>query len=373
MKFVCARTDLLKAVSAVKKAVSNNTNLQAVRDSERMQLKNDTLRISGGDQDVLLETTIKVDGQKDGKAVFPATLLLNIVKALGGEEIKVDTSSSDSAEIESADTKMSVRLRSDDYWPEYPKIEGKASKVDATSLEEALRQVLSAAGTDDTRPILTGIFVEPHEDGNRFVATDSYRLAYRDLPSLNFVEDKQTALLPSKTLTHVSNFIRATGTENISFKMSDNVAQFEVGNAKIRSTLIDGKYPAYRGLLPSEDQPNKLTVDKSTLLDALNRVKVFAVESTPVQLLVEQKTSMELRSTQEDVGSAKEVIEVEYDGEPLTIGFNPQYLIDGISAIKSDSVIVDITDALKPVVLTPNDSDNTEGDFLYLLMPVRIG
>ena len=154
--------------------------------------------------------------------------------------------------------------------------------------------------------------------------------------------------------------------DKITLRLGERDAGFEVGPVKVTTRLIEGDFPNYRGLIPS-NHPNALTVDREALLDAVRRVRLLAQESTPVRLAMSSE-GLQLVAVTQDVGQAHEAVEASYSGDELTVAFNPEYLIDGIEVAPGDEIILETVDELKPALLKSSDDPN----FLYLLMPVRV-
>ena len=242
--------------------------------------------------------------------------------------------------------------------------DGDAVTLDASAFRAAIDQVEKAASSDDARPILTGVLMAAEEDGLRLVSTDSYRLSVRDLAGTTILGEGQKVLVPSRALKELSRVVGDA--DEITLRLGERDAGFEVGPVKVTTRLIEGDFPNYRGLIPS-NHPNALTVDRETLLDAVRRVRLLAQESTPVRLAMSSE-GLELVAVTQDVGQAHEAVEASYSGDELTVAFNPEYLIDGIEVAPGDEIILETVDELKPALLKSSDDPN----FLYLLMPVRV-
>jgi DNA polymerase-3 subunit beta len=236
--------------------------------------------------------------------------------------------------------------------------------IDSKDLVTGLAQVVRAASKDDARPILTGVLLQAEDGGLRIEATDSYRLAVRTLPGTEVLGERPQVLVPSRALSEVVRLL-GDGSE-VELTLGDRDVTFGLPDTTITSRLIEGDFPNTRQLLPTEF-PNRLKVDRLALLDALRRVRLLARESTPVRI-AQHGDSIELSAVTQDVGHAHESLDASYDGDELTVAFNPDYLLDGLDAISGDEVTLETRDALKPAVLRDADTD----DFLYLLMPVRV-
>jgi DNA polymerase-3 subunit beta len=229
---------------------------------------------------------------------------------------------------------------------------------------EALRQVVRAASTDEARPILTGVLLASEADGLRLVATDSYRLAVRDIPGSTVLAADQKVLVPGKALKELERLL--TGGDQLTLRLGERDATFEVGDARLSTRLIEGEFPNYRQLIPSS-QPNTLTVAREPLLEAIRRVKILARDATPVRLAM-GSDHVRLTAITQDVGNAVEELDASLSGTEMTVAFNPDYLASGVEAVASDEITLETQDALKPAVVRGVGVD----DYLYLLMPVRV-
>jgi DNA polymerase-3 subunit beta len=225
--------------------------------------------------------------------------------------------------------------------------------------------VVPAASADDARPILTGVLLAAEEGGLRLVATDSYRLAVRDIPGASILSEGQSVLVPSRALRELERLLGSA--EEITLRLGEREASFEVGELRLTTRLIEGEFPNYRGLIPAS-HPNQLTVGRESLVEAVRRVKLMAREpNTPVRLAMSAE-GLELVAITQDVGQAHEQLDASYSGEELTVAFNPDYLLSGVEVSPGDEITLYTVDAQKPAVIRAQGAD----DFLYLLMPVRV-
>jgi DNA polymerase-3 subunit beta len=250
---------------------------------------------------------------------------------------------------------------------EFPRFEapgGEAVTLNAESVATALEQVVKAASGDDSRPILTGVLLAAEDDGLRFVATDSYRLAVRDLPGTAILGRDQTVLVPSRALEVTGRLLGDA--DELTIRLDEREASFKVGDVTVVTRLIEGEFPNYRGLIPT-DHPNALVVDRIALIDAVRRVGLLAKDATPVRLAM-TGDGLELIAITQDVGQAHETVDATYEGSDLTVAFNPGYLLDGLEVSPGDEVRLETIDSLKPAVIRSVGDDG----FLYLLMPVRV-
>jgi DNA polymerase-3 subunit beta len=329
----------------------------------RAQLNGNALQLTGSDTDLTIEVAITVNGEGDGVVVLPGKLAGEIVRALPPGAVVVDIDDEE-ATITAGRADFTIRILPAEEYPRLPEPTGDPLTISASNLATALKQVVTAASSDDARPILTGVLLAAEEGGLRLVATDSYRLAVRDLPGAAVLSEGQQVLVPSRALSELARVL--AGAENVELRLGERDASFQVGTIRLTTRLIEGEFPNYRGLIPAS-YPNRLTVGREALLEAVRRVKLMAREATPVRMVM-RTDGLELVAITQDVGQAHEELDAKYEGTELTVAFNPEYLLDGIEVTPGDEVVVSTLDALKPAVIRSTDG----GDFLYLLMPVRV-
>jgi DNA polymerase-3 subunit beta len=175
--------------------------------------------------------------------------------------------------------------------------------------------------------------------------------------------------VPARALGELARVVG--GATTVTLRLGADQATFEVGNTRLTTRLIEGEFPNYRQLIPSA-YPNRLTVAKEPMIDAVRRVKLLAREATPVRLAL-RADGVQLTAITQDVGQAREDVDAKYEGSEMTVAFNPDFLLEGIEATPGDEVVLETLDALKPATLKPTALNPDGGtDFLYLLMPVRV-
>ena len=364
MKFRCERDTLVEAFGAAGRAVANRGGALPVLAGVRVELTGDRLKLTGSDLELTIEVEIEVAGEQDGIAVLPSKLASDLVRSLGDPRVEVDAEG-DEATITAGRFQSSLRLLPADEFPRLAAPADEAVTLAAGDFAEALRQVVPAASADDARPIITGVLMAAEEGGLRLVATDSYRLAVRDLPGTSVLAEGQSVLVPSRALKELERLLAAA--DEVTLRLGEREAAFEVGGTRLTTRLIEGEFPNYRGLIPAS-HPNRLTVGREALVEAVKRVKLMARElNTSVRLSMSAE-GLELVAITQDVGQASEQLDAAYEGSDLTVAFNPDYLLSGIEVTPGDEILLDTVDAQKPAVIRAGDAQ----EFLYLLMPVRV-
>ena len=359
MRIRAERDDLVDVLSRAGRAVGTRSPLPILQ-GVLVEVTGKTMRLTGTDLEVTVRTDLEVETIEEGQTVIPSRLATEAVRKLPPGAVVLEAKEGE-VEISGGGPRFRFRELSID---EFPKIEepdlSEAVGVDGDAFGEALGQVMVAASTDDARPILTGVFFE-HEAGKlRLVATDSYRLAVRDVPA---VDADLSGLVPVRALKELG---RSVGASDLQVAVGGREATFSSGRGTLTARVIEGAFPNYRQLIP-ESYPSRLQVSRQALLDAIDRASLVAEDHIPIRMAL-SSGGVELSVSRQDVGGETEHVEGEYNGEDMTIAFNSRYLNDGVNAVEEETVVLDVLDPLKPGVLRGGEGE----DFLYLLMPVRL-
>lgn len=343
----------------------------------RLEITGNHLRVVGTDLDLTVHVSTEAIGIADGVCVAPAKLVADIVRSLEPGAVTVE-SEAEKVEIGAARSHFSLRTFPTDDFPTLPEPPSPQTSLPASELAGALRQVVRAASTDDARPLLTGVLIAPEEGGVRLVATDSYRLAMRDIDGNAAFTDTSEILVPARALAELQRLsvLSPSGREGsgaetaqpaVGLSFGDHDVTFTAENVRVSTRLLDGKYPDYQQLIPP-DYPNRLHVGKDSILDALRRVRLLVRDNTTPVRLSMRPGGVDLTVVSQEVGDASETVDADFDGSELTVAFNPTYLIDGVEAVAGDEVILETVDATKPATVRSAE----EANFRYLLMPVRV-
>jgi DNA polymerase-3 subunit beta len=356
---------LVEALGTAGRATAGRSGALPVLGGVRLAVTGDQLQVTGTDLDMTITVSAAVSGEADGVVVAPGRLVTDIVRALEPGAVNIDADEEE-LRIASGRSHFMVRTHPAGDFPRLPVPSGDSVTLPVEGLAEALRQVTRAASGEDSRPILTGVLMVAEGDGLRLVATDSYRLAVRDLQGLGVLAEDQKVLVPSRALNELMRLLGSSAGQ-VSLRLGTHDATFDVGDVTLTTRLIEGEFPNYKALIPS-GYPNRLIVGRDALLDAVRRVKLLARDATTPVRIALRPNGIELTVITTDWGTATEDVDAKYEGAEMTVAFNPNYLIEGVEAVTGDDVALDTLDALKPATLRPTDGD----DYLYLLMPVRV-
>ena len=328
------------------------------------------LNITAIGNNLTILTSVEANVQEEGTWLMPGKFAAQTVKSMpdGILELHINAEDGDTTAREmsiSNGAEFTLRLfRTDDY-PDVniPDITDPVT-VDSDTLRDAIKQVAIAASTDDARPILCGILFEPNGDTTRLIATDSYRLALREVD----VAIQETSLLPAAGMKTVDQTI---SDDEINIYSTDNHTVFTSDRGSVIAQHISGSFPNYRQLIDDKDIPNTLTVDRDDLIDSIHRAALISEEHIPVKLEMSEG-GVQISVNRTDIGSIDEHVAGTWAGEDdaVSIHFNARYLLDGVKAVGSDTIKIGVSDSFKPAILRPDGED--ADDYLYMLMPVRV-
>jgi DNA polymerase III subunit beta len=354
---------LLEALSTAARAVPSRADRQVLT-GLHLSLAGDRLEVVGSDAETTVVARVDVAGEADGATVLSAKLLVDIVRALEPGSVTLDTSG-ERPQLRGGRSEFALNPYVTEEYPRPGEPTGEVATLPASDLAEGLRQVVGAASTDEMREVLTGVLFAAEERGLRLVATDSYRMAFRDLPGTSPLAPGQRVLVPARALNELTRFL--DGNETIDVVLGEQSVSFTAGDVRLTTRLIMGDYPDYERLVPS-DMQNSLVVDRQAFMDAIRRVSLVsrASDKSPLQLTM-GPDGLRLHAHSTDNDEASEELDAKYEGEELMIAFNPTFLEQGLAASTGDEVTLQTRDAHRPAVIRCTDSD----DFLYLLMPVR--
>jgi DNA polymerase-3 subunit beta len=362
VKFRCERDTLAEAVATAQRTVASRSGALPVLQDLRITATDRGIELVGSDLEITNRVEVPADVEEQGVAVVPK-LVGEIVRRLEAGPVTV-VINDDEAVISAGRFTTSLRLKPADDYPRLATSEGEGVTVDAAAFAAALRQVVRAASKDDLRPILTGVLLTAHGGGLRLMATDSYRLAVRDLKGVSMLQEGQRVLVAAKGLAEVQ---RLAGDGEIEVVLRERDVVFRTTRAEVTTRLIEGELPNLEQLIPS-GYPNRLTVPREAFMEALDRVQIVGQNRDNAAVRLAMGTGgLELSMSAQDVGNAQETLDAKFEGTELTVAFNPTFLRDGVDAIEASEVALETIDPLKPATLRAADG----GDFLYLIMPVR--
>jgi DNA polymerase III subunit beta len=368
MKLSLSTSELLNQLQTVTRVASTRSAVQALSGVMISAAEGATPELRATDMEIGLRVPLQAEMSRPGSAVLPARLLLDVARSLPAAEVTLELRSSEQdVELISGPATFHLRtLRSEDFptLPEPSPETRVALPVDA--FVATISRVARSASRDETRPVLTGVLMSASAQELRMVATDSYRLSVKETALDEPLQGSLEANVPARALQELVRIAQAAPSESLAVSVGQNQVVFELGDIVLSSRLIDGQFPNYRQLLP-ESVEHELRLASAELTDVVRRISLLAQKNAPLRLSFSEGT-LTVSAQTPDVGEASEAVPVPFHGEPFEIGFNPDFLRDGLESVESDELVLKLISPLRPGLIESPDS----GDFVYLIMPIRL-
>lgn len=372
MKFTIERANLLKSLSHVQSIVEKRNTIP-VLSNVRIEAMEDGISFKATDMDTEITEIVDAKTIETGATTAPAHMLYDIVRKLSdGSDVEL-TFPDDKGQLTIASGKSKFSLSCIGV-EDFPVISGDKLPTNFVMAKEELKDVIDrtkfAVSTEETRYYLNGVYMHAKNEGEakvlRVVATDGHRLACVESPLPKGVENMVGVIIPRKTVGEIRKLLDDTGADEITIAMSENKIRFTMEDITLTSKLIDGTYPDYERVIPT-DNDKVLELGVKDLASAVDRVSVVAERTRAIKMLT-AKNHVTITTSSPDLGSAQEEVEAKYDSEALEIGYNFRYLLDILAEVKGDSVRISFADGSSPSVI----HDTSDSSAIYVLMPMRV-
>ncbi len=370
MKFIVSSTYLLKQLQVLG-GVINNSNTLPILDNFLFELNNTELIISASDLETTMSAKLEVESDDNGSIAVPARLLLETLKTFPEQPLTFVVEENNTIEISSNHGKYALAYADGNEFPKAVSLEdANSTTITGDILATAISKTIFAAGNDDLRPVMSGVFFQFSTEGLTFVATDAHKLVKY---SREDVQASQTTefIMPKKPLNLLKGILAASD-DNVTIEYNDSNAKFTFENTVLICRLIDGKYPNYEAVIPKEN-PNKLVIDRTQFLNSVRRVSIFSNKTThQIRLKI---AGAELNISAEDIdysNKAEERLTCDYQGDDMQIGFNSRFLTEMLNNLTSDEVQLEMSLPNRAGILTPVDGLDEGEQVTMLVMPVML-
>jgi DNA polymerase-3 subunit beta len=363
LRINCAQDELAQALGVVSRALSTRTSVQ-ILSGVLLEARGTELRLAATDMELSLRATVPAQIEGDGAIVLPGKTFVDIARLLPGNEVTIEHRPAESVvHVTAGSAEYTLNTYNAEDFPRLPELEAVSTfTVERESLLETIGRVARAASRDESRPVLTGILVQFGGGKLVMAATDSYRLAVKETTFAGSVPDLE-AIVPGRALQELARI--ANSGDEVEIGVQENQVLFSTDGIWLTTRRIDGQFPNYRQLLP-ESFEHELVIPRVELLEVIRRASVMIQRSTPLQLRFAEGELTAIARTHE-VGESKESMPIGFAGEPLEIGFNADFLRDGLELLDGDDVRVKLISPLRPAVIQGEGDD-----FTYLVMPIRL-
>ncbi len=370
MKFIVSSSYLLKQLQVLG-GVINNSNTLPILDNFLFELDGKQLTVSASDLETTMSTILNVESDSKGSIALPARLLLDTLKTFPEQPLTFVVEENNTVEISSNHGKYALAYAKGEEFPRAVALEDPSSTtIVGDILATAISKTIFAAGNDDLRPVMSGVFFQFSTESLTYVATDAHKLVKYTRED---AKASQTAefIMPKKPLNLLKGIL-AGSEEEVKIEYNDSNAKFSFDNTELICRLIDGKYPNYEAVIPKEN-PNKLTIDRTQFLNSVRRVSIFSNKTThQVRLKI---AGSELNISAEDIdysNKAEERLTCDYQGDDMQIGFNSRFLTEMLNNLNSDSVQLEMSMPNRAGILTPIDGLDDGEQITMLVMPVML-
>lgn len=364
MKFTCNKKDLVEAISTVQKAVAVKST-KAILEGICIEAKGQVIILQGTDLEVSIETVFITEVFEEGKIVVDSKVFGDIIRKLPNMPITIETLDNNILNISAERSNFNLLFIDSSEFPIFPVLEETRSfEISQALLKNMIKKVIFSVATDDTRPILMGVYFEVLKDSLNLVALDGYRMA---ICKENIAANDEFSLVVSgKTLREISGLLLENDNA-VKISYTENHVLFELNSTKIISRLLQGDFINYKSMIPDY---TKLTVtaNKNELYEAAERASVMANEATSNLIRIDFENNNANVSSNSKLGKVREDVTVDMNGEPLEIAFNSKYLNDVLKAVDEEEVVLELTSNIRPCIIKPVGNDR----YLYLVLPVRI-
>ena len=366
MRVVCGRDELAEKLQLAGRGVSTRTTVQILA-GIMLRAAGDRLHLSATDMEISLRVSLEADVAEEGAVVVPGRLLVDIVRLLPEGQVTLEHRPEDGvARLTCGGAAYTLHTYGPEDFPRLPEIDPEAAfTVERAAFLETVARVSRSASRDESRPVLTGVLVRFEGGKVVMAATDSYRLSVKETELAQGPDSELEAIVPARALAELARVGQASSSETLHIGVQENQVVFGVDGVWLTARRIDGQFPNYRQLLPEQFEA-EVQLPREELLDVVRRTGLLAQRKSPLRLRFEEGELTVSAQTQ-DVGEARESLPVAFSSEAMEIGFNAEFLRDGLESVTDETVRLKLISPLRPGLLH-GESD----DFLYLIMPIRL-
>jgi DNA polymerase-3 subunit beta len=366
MRVVCGKDELAEKLQVVGRGVSTRTTVQILA-GIMVRASAGRLHLSATDMEISVRDSLEAQVEEEGAVVVPGRLLVDIVRLLPAGEVTLEHRADEGvARVTCGTASYSLNTYGPEDFPRLPEIEPESAfAVEREAFLDTIARVGRSASRDESRPVLTGILVRFEGDKLVMAATDSYRLSVKETGLSDGSGRELEAIVPARALQELARVGQSAESDTIELGVQENQVVFGVDGVWLTARRIDGQFPNYKQLLPEQFEA-EVHLPREELLDVVRRTGLLAQRKSPLRLRFAEGELTVSAQTQ-DVGEARESLPVAYTGETLEIGFNAEFLRDGLESITDETARLKLISPLRPGLLH-GESD----DFLYLIMPIRL-
>jgi len=362
LRVTVSRDELAQKLGIVARGVSSRTAVQ-ILSGILLRSEGGQLHLAATDMELSLRASLPATVESEGSVVVQGKILVDLVRQLPGNDVVIEHGAEDGVlKITSGASRSQINTFAAADFPRLPELDVQLHSLKAGAVLETIGRVRRAASRDESRPVLTGILVRFEPGKLVMAATDSYRLSVKETPIEDQLPELE-AIVPARALEELQRI--AAGAEMLELGVRENQVIFGADGVWLTTRRIDGQFPNFKQLLPDTFE-HVVALNRLEALDVVRRTSVLAQRNSPLRLRFAEG-ELVISSQTQDVGESRESLPIQYVGEPLEIGFNAEFLRDGLDSVEGDEVTINLISPLRPGLLKGGN-----GDFWYLIMPIRL-
>lgn len=370
MRVTCERNQLTAALGVVNRAVANRNTIQ-ILNNVLIEAEGEMLKLTATDLDTSISNVIVAKADESGALAVPGRVLGDVVSRMPDAPVTLELQDGKVKVQCGKSSYVILSLPAEDFPATRQVSEGEELEFPQCDLKEALRLTAFAASREENRSILMGVLFEAKETEFVLVATDTHRLALKKLNLQKPVTKPLSAVIPARPLGEIERLLKDSAEETVKIAIGSGQVQVSVNSVTLVSRLLDGQFPNYEKVLPSNTE-RKVRFSRAEMLDALKRLEIVAFHSAEKIRIATQTDALELTAESAEVGSGREYVPISMDGEDITIAFNARYVMEVLDHLTSDNAVLELTGPLNPGLIKSAEGTTVRDDFSYVVMPMQI-
>ncbi|MHC1749238.1 MAG: DNA polymerase III subunit beta [Cellulosilyticaceae bacterium] len=361
----CKQELLLNSINIVLKACSTKTTMP-ILECILLKAEGNKVTLVGNNLELGIESTIDAEVLDEGSIALESKIFSEIIRKMPNEDVEISVSENYMTNIICQNSKFTIAGQSGKDFPELPTVEKlKSYTLPQVMLKDMIRQTIFSVAQEESRPILTGEMLQIKDGSLHMVSVDGYRISYRKTAISNENESIEV-VVPGKTLSEVSKIL-STEDEKVTLYFEDKHVLFDLGESKVVSRLLEGEFLKYEQVF-SSDYETKIAVDRKNFLMSIERAALISREGKKNPIKIQLDGDTMIITSNAELGTAREEVDIILEGKELIIAFNPRYLIDALKSIDDDKVCIHFISSLTPCIIRPQDGDT----YKYLILPIRL-
>ena len=366
MHILCKQDLLLNSINTVLKACSTKTTMP-ILECILIRATNNQITLVGNNLELGIESSIDAEVLEEGSIALEAKIFSEIIRKMPNGTVEISSNTNHMTSIVCENSKFTIAGQPGDDFPELPVVERTTGyTLSQLALKDMIRQTIFSVAQEESRPILTGEMLQIKDGSFRMVSVDGYRISYRQIP-ISIENETVEVVVPGKTLGEISKILLNEDEEDVAIYFEEKHILFDLGDSKVVSRLLEGEFLKYEQVF-SSDYETKISVDRKNFLMSIERAALISREGKKNPIKIQIDGDNMIITSNAELGTAREELQVQLEGSEISIAFNPKYLIEALKSIDDDKVCINFISSLTPCIIHPQEGDH----YKYLILPIRL-